>query len=134
MAFETENTAAMGIHPLETLDLDFDAITAKYQEEKAKRMRKDGVKQFKEVVGEYAQFNDDIWAKPLTRDSTFTQTKLLIVGGGFAGLTTAVNLKKVGVEDFLILEKGGGFGGTWYWNQYPGTHHPQSKLSLADVA
>ena len=120
MAFETEKVAGSGLHPLEMLDLDFDAITAKYQEEKAKRMRKDGVKQFKEVVGEYAQFNDDIWAKPLTRDPTFAQTKVLIVGAGFGGLVTAVDLKKEGVEDFLVVEKGGDFGGTWYWNQYPG--------------
>lgn len=120
MALETENAAARGIHPLERLDLDFDAITAKYQEEKAKRMRKDGVRQFKEVVGEYAQFSDDIWAKPLTRDATFAQTKVLIVGAGFGGLAAAVNLKKEGVEDFLVVEKGGDFGGTWYWNQYPG--------------
>ena len=44
----------------------------------------------------------------------------MIVGGGFAGMMTAVELKRLGMHDFRIIEKGGDFGGTWYWNRYPG--------------
>ena len=29
-------------------------------------------------------------------------------------------LRQGGVEDIRIVEKGGDFGGTWYWNRYPG--------------
>jgi cyclohexanone monooxygenase len=41
------------------------------------------------------------------------------VGGGFAGLVTGARLREAGV-DVAIIEKGGDFGGTWYWNRYPG--------------
>jgi cyclohexanone monooxygenase len=42
------------------------------------------------------------------------------VGGGFGGLLAAARLREAGVKDIRIIEKGGDFGGTWYWNRYPG--------------
>ena len=47
---------------------------------------------------------------------------MLILGGGFAGLLSAVALKKAGVQDIRIIEMGGDFGGVWYWNRFPGVH------------
>jgi cation diffusion facilitator CzcD-associated flavoprotein CzcO len=44
----------------------------------------------------------------------------LIVGAGFSGIGTAVNLDKAGLSNYLIVEAGDGVGGTWYWNSYPG--------------
>lgn len=114
--------SAPPVHPLEAMDLDIDAIAAKYAEERAKRLRKDGVGQFVDVEGTYAYFKEDIWAPPLVRDPIHAETKVLIVGGGYGGLVTGVNLRKQGVDDFLIIEKGADFGGTWYWNQYPGEY------------
>ena len=32
----------------------------------------------------------------------------------------AARLRDAGFDDFLIVEEGRGFGGTWYWNRYPG--------------
>ena len=29
-------------------------------------------------------------------------------------------MAQAGIDDFRIIEKGGDFGGTWYWNRYPG--------------
>ena len=49
-----------------------------------------------------------------------TQHHVVIIGAGSAGLCMGVQLKKAGIDDFVILEKGVGVGGTWYWNQYPG--------------
>jgi cation diffusion facilitator CzcD-associated flavoprotein CzcO len=43
----------------------------------------------------------------------------LIVGAGFAGLYQLHKLRSIGLRA-RILEKGGGVGGTWYWNRYPG--------------
>ena len=48
------------------------------------------------------------------------EVEFVFIGGGFAGLTTGAALKKAGIDDVRIIEKGGDFGGTWYWNRYPG--------------
>ena len=44
----------------------------------------------------------------------------MIIGGGFSGIGVAISLDRAGVSDYLIVEEGHGFGGTWYWNRYPG--------------
>ena len=46
--------------------------------------------------------------------------EVVIVGAGFSGIGVAISLAKAGIEDFLILESGDAFGGTWQWNTYPG--------------
>jgi cation diffusion facilitator CzcD-associated flavoprotein CzcO len=43
-----------------------------------------------------------------------------IVGSGFSGIGLAIRLKQDGVEDFAVLERGDGVGGTWHYNTYPG--------------
>ena len=45
---------------------------------------------------------------------------IIIVGAGFSGLGMAIGLKQKSREDFLILEKEEGVGGTWRVNHYPG--------------
>ncbi|CAN0517487.1 unnamed protein product, partial [Scytosiphon promiscuus] len=46
--------------------------------------------------------------------------KFAFIGGGFAGLVVGARLKRAGIDDVRIVEKGGDVGGTWYWNRYPG--------------
>ena len=46
----------------------------------------------------------------------------LILGAGMSGLCMAVQLKKAGIHDFVMLEKSAGLGGTWWDNTYPGAH------------
>ena len=46
--------------------------------------------------------------------------QLAIIGSGFAGLGMAIQLKKAGYHDFVVLEKDKDLGGTWRDNQYPG--------------
>lgn len=45
---------------------------------------------------------------------------ILIIGAGFGGLGMGIQLKRHGREDFIILERDGGVGGTWHANRYPG--------------
>ena len=45
---------------------------------------------------------------------------MLIIGSGFGGQAAAINLKKRGIDDFLILERRSYMGGTWCQNTYPG--------------
>ena len=53
--------------------------------------------------------------EPLTDHVT-----VAVIGGGFAGLLTGARLKEAGIDDVRIIDKAGDFGGTWYWNRYPG--------------
>lgn len=46
--------------------------------------------------------------------------KVIIIGGGFAGLGAAIKMKEQGIEDFILLEKGDELGGVWRENTYPG--------------
>ena len=44
----------------------------------------------------------------------------VVVGAGFSGLCAGIQLRRAGIEDFVILEKGARVGGTWRENTYPG--------------
>lgn len=52
--------------------------------------------------------------------SRHTETGVVIVGTGFAGLGMAIRLRQEGRDDFLLLEKADEIGGTWRDNTYPG--------------
>jgi len=52
--------------------------------------------------------------------NSVTRHRLVLIGAGSSGLCMAIHLKKAGIDDFVILEKGSGVGGTWYHNTYPG--------------
>lgn len=47
------------------------------------------------------------------------QTDVVVVGAGFAGLYVAYKVRELGLS-LIAMERGGGVGGTWYWNRYPG--------------
>ena len=49
-----------------------------------------------------------------------TRYTVIIIGSGFGGQAAAVNLRALGIEDFLILERRSRMGGTWSQNSYPG--------------
>ena len=58
--------------------------------------------------------------KEIERDALNDEVEVLIIGGGFGGMLAGVRLRQEGIDDFRIVEKGANFGGTWYWNRYPG--------------
>ncbi|MGV0737789.1 FAD-dependent oxidoreductase [Mycobacterium syngnathidarum] len=45
---------------------------------------------------------------------------VVVIGAGFAGLCAAITLRRNGIDNFVILEKGDDVGGTWRENTYPG--------------
>src|SRR4051794_4313752 len=51
---------------------------------------------------------------------TTEQFDAVIVGAGFAGIGAAIQLKRLGIDDFVILEREDDLGGTWHVNRYPG--------------
>ena len=103
------------------IGFDPDALRQKYKAERDKRVRDDGNDQYREVVGDFAYFVDDPYIDAaLQRGPVDDETDVAIIGGGFGGMLAAARLREAGIDDFRIIEKGGDFGGTWYWNRYPG--------------
>lgn len=97
------------------------SLREKYREERDRRLRQDGTDQYVETVGKFAHYLDDPYADPtFTRAPVAETVEVSILGGGFGGLLAAARLSAAGFEDIRIIEKAGDFGGTWYWNRYPG--------------
>jgi len=98
-----------------------DELRQRYRLEQQKRLRPEGMAQWRELKGEFEDLDRDPFVEPgFTRDPVVEEATVVVVGGGFAGMLTAIDLAKHGVTDFRIVEKAGDFGGTWYWNRYPG--------------
>ena len=85
-------------------DIDVEALRERYRIEKEKRVRPDGNKQFKELKGEYAEFDRDPYTERVEREPIVEETEVLIVGGGFGGMLTAIDLTKLGIRDFRLVE------------------------------
>ena len=100
--------------------IDREALRRKYREERDKRLRPDGNAQYVQASGVFARYLDDPYTPIEPRAAKTDHVTFAFVGGGFAGLVTAARLVEAGVKDVRIVEKGGDFGGTWYWNRYPG--------------
>jgi len=84
--------------------------------------------------------------------------RIAVIGAGFGGIGAAIKLKQSGIDDFVVIERESGIGGTWWANTYPGcqcdipshlysfsfapnpnwtrTYAPQAEIQryLADVA
>ncbi|EEP81958.1 predicted protein [Uncinocarpus reesii 1704] len=123
-AGDTANCNADAINPSKA-----EQIRQKYAEEREKRLRPDGLEQY---IG--LSNTDDQSLKRLLHDQWDDGTtpslpleegaryKIVIVGAGIGGLLFAVRLQDMGFkpEDMVIVDSAAGFGGTWYWNRYPG--------------
>ena len=100
------------------LGLSIEELRSRYEEEQHKRLRTDGMAQWGELSEE---LDRDPFAEPgFTRAPLSDEVTAIIVGGGFAGMLTAIDLQRHGITDIRIIEKASDFGGTWYWNRYPG--------------
>lgn len=100
---------------------DIDALRQKYAQERARRLRPDGIAQYVEIAGEFARFADDPWVdEGFTREPVTDEVDVAIVGAGFGGLLTGVRLRELGVERIRLIDRAADVGGTWYWNRYPG--------------
>ena len=56
--------------------------------------------------------------------------EVIVVGAGFGGLYALYLLRNSGF-DVIALERGGGVGGTWYWNRYPGARCDVESLQYS---
>ena len=105
----------------DSLGFNPDELRQKYRLERDKRVRVDGNDQYLEVKGDFSYFVEDPYIdEEISRDSLEKTFHTIIIGGGFGGVLSGARLREQGIDDFRIIEKGGDFGGTWYWNRYPG--------------
>ncbi|MGQ5701811.1 flavin-containing monooxygenase [Sandaracinobacteroides sp. A072] len=115
----------------DTLDkdtLDKDAILARYRAERDKRLRPDGNDQYLETSGQFAHYLEDPYTPRRERPPVTDHVHFAMVGGGFAGLCVGARLAQAGITDVRIIDKAGDFGGTWYWNRYPGAQCDTASL------
>ena len=108
----------------EVLGFDPDALAQRYAAERDKRIRADAEAQFVQLSHDSPFTNkyleDDPYCKALDRAPLKDQREVIVIGGGWVGMLTAARLVEAGIPDVRIVESGGDFGGTWYWNRYPG--------------
>jgi cyclohexanone monooxygenase len=116
----------MTIHPeiaalVGEIEFEPDALLAKYLAERDKRLRPDGNEQYVEVKAEFSRYVEDPYVEPgFTRAPVFDEVEFAIIGGGFGGLLMGARLREAGFKRLRVVESAGDFGGTWYWNRYPG--------------
>ena len=102
------------------LGFDPDALREKYRVERDKRLRREGSGQYRALEGDLAHFIDDPYTPRAEREPVLDEVEIAVIGGGFGGLLIGARLRALGYADIRLVEQGGDFGGTWYWNRYPG--------------
>lgn len=101
--------------------LDLDALRDRYAMERDRRIATDdSQRRYRDVEDGFAHLLDDPYGTAPPREPASDDVDVFIVGGGFGGLLTGARLREAGVERIRIADAGSDFGGTWYWNRYPG--------------
>lgn len=106
---------------------DMDSLTNKYADESAKRFRFDGSAQYMELAEAQSKARQRTLKRtnaqrPTPNAQDGDSVKVLILGCAFSGLLHAVHQVEAGTDpdDIRLGDTASGFGGTWYWNRYPG--------------
>lgn len=99
---------------------DMDGLRERYRAERDRRLRPDGDAQYRTTSGKFGFYADDPWEPAPDRAPVHDDVDVLVVGGGFGGLTAAARLREAGLDRIRIVDRAGDVGGTWYWNRYPG--------------
>ncbi|AEO63111.1 uncharacterized protein THITE_2040621 [Thermothielavioides terrestris NRRL 8126] len=135
MAASTESATQNGPNGAPSAeDLKVFELSQKYTAEAAKRFRPEGLGQFvrlRESSSErFRALAEDPWADHAALNAAppvpdGAERKFLILGAGYGGLLFAARLIDAGLavagpDDLLLVDAAGGFGGTWWWNRYPG--------------
>ncbi|MFF9322708.1 flavin-containing monooxygenase [Streptomyces sp. NPDC014735] len=98
-------------------------LRQRYRIERERRVRPDGARQYRGTDAEFGHYGVDPYVGEVAeREPVHDAVDVAVVGGGFGGLLAGARIRQQGVERVRIIEKGGDFGGTWYWNRYPGIH------------
>ncbi|MFF8450009.1 flavin-containing monooxygenase [Streptomyces leeuwenhoekii] len=98
-------------------------LRERYRAERERRVRPDGTRQYLGADAEFGYYAADPYVgEAAEREPVRDRVDVAVVGGGFGGILAGARLRQRGVQRVRVIEKGGDFGGTWYWNRYPGIH------------
>lgn len=98
-----------------------DEVNKRYRHERDKRLRGRDRLEANATPAALSPLSDERVAGPIVpRAPIESERDVVIVGAGFGGLLAGVRLHQGGIDDFCILDEAGDFGGTWYWNRFPG--------------
>lgn len=99
------------------------ALRRRYRRERERRVRPDGPRQYLGAEAEFGFYAADPYVgEPAGREPLRDTVDVAVVGAGFGGILAGARLRRQGVRRVRVIDKGGDFGGTWYWNRYPGIH------------
>ncbi len=103
-------------------EIDIPALKEKYRQERDKRIRRDGEAQYAPPADHFTHdtYEHDPFTPVVPRDAVAEDIEVAILGGGWTGILAAYHLTQAGVTSFRNIDHAGNFGGTWYWNRYPG--------------
>lgn len=105
-----------------------EVVLERYKQERQKRLRDEGEAQYIDPAfhAKLQRFQADCWVNASTPNPGLDKAKdgdrytVALLGAGFASIVYASRLIKAGIQNVVLLDQAGGFGGTWYWNRYPG--------------
>jgi len=101
--------------------MDPQKLKEKYAEERDKRLNAAVGRRYTLAKDHSHNLTRDLWPKSqVDRPVLNEDIDVLVVGGGMSGIMTAGRIIQNGLTNIRLLERGGDFGGTWYWNRYPG--------------
>ncbi|MBV1691954.1 NAD(P)/FAD-dependent oxidoreductase [Novosphingobium sp. G106] len=110
-------------------EIDIPAMRAKYRRERDRRLKRDHNDQYVAASGKWGEIYEvDPYTPVAPRDPITGETDVVILGAGYCGMMVAAQLKKAGITKFHNIDHGGNFGGTWYWNRYPGIQCDNDSL------
>jgi cation diffusion facilitator CzcD-associated flavoprotein CzcO len=102
-------------------NVDGAALKDKYRQERDKRIRPEGQKQYVRPIGEFADsYEADPHMPVMARAAISEDLDVAILGAGWSGILAGYHLRQAGVSTFRNIDHAGDFGGVWYWNRYPG--------------
>ncbi|NTB87722.1 flavin-containing monooxygenase [Agrobacterium tumefaciens] len=96
------------------------SVAARSKIERQKRLRDDGLGQYVRLDERLPHLAADPFKPIEARQPKLDHVTFAFLGGGFSGLVTCARLREVGIDSLRIIDRAGDFGGTWYWNRYPG--------------
>jgi cation diffusion facilitator CzcD-associated flavoprotein CzcO len=103
-------------------EIDLEVLKARYRQEREKRLRPEHGDQYAPSSDHFTHdtYEHDPFEPVVPRDALSEDIDVAVLGAGWTGILAAYHLTQAGVTSFRVIDHAGNFGGTWYWNRYPG--------------